>query len=125
MMLADFLTKPLQGVLFACFCAVILGHAPATSLLTPVSSGPSPERVEKWVDPSAPVSKQDKSGPQPVTSYVTLTTLTKGFLFSRKLAHILLQQSKQVHRQFTCIDPVFWFSGFSEFNAPRTTSLFC
>ena len=43
-MLGDFLTKPLQGSLFRKFHAVLLGHAP-TSSLSPSSSSPE-ERVE-------------------------------------------------------------------------------
>ena len=45
LMLADFLTKPLQGSLFRKFRAVLLGHAPITSLVPPSSQASSEERV--------------------------------------------------------------------------------
>ena len=50
-MLADFLTKPLQGALFVRFRKVLLGHAPIDSLLSPTSPALSQERVEECVEP--------------------------------------------------------------------------
>ena len=47
-MLADFFTKPIQGNLFRRFRAVLLGHAPITSLHASPSSVPQ-ERVEDCV----------------------------------------------------------------------------
>ena len=44
-MLADFLTKPLQGSLFRKFRAVLLGHVPVASLVPSVSPVASEERV--------------------------------------------------------------------------------
>ena len=54
-MLADFLTKPLQGSLFRKFRAVLLGHAPIQSLVRAPTSLPTEERVERqkratWAD---------------------------------------------------------------------------
>ena len=57
-MLADFLTKPLQGALFRKFRSVLLGHTPITSLSRPMSPSSFEERVEgkqkvsgvTWVD---------------------------------------------------------------------------
>ena len=48
-MLADFLTKPLQGNLFRKFRAVLLGHAHIGSLLPVSVSSPPEERVEDSV----------------------------------------------------------------------------
>ena len=45
LMLADFLTKPLQGSLFRKFRAVLLGHVPVASLVPSVSPVASEERV--------------------------------------------------------------------------------
>ena len=54
-MLADFLTKPLQGSLFRKFRAFLLGHAPIQSLVHVPTSLPTEERVERqkratWAD---------------------------------------------------------------------------
>jgi hypothetical protein len=46
-MLADFLTKPLQGSLFRKFRAVLLGHAHVSTLHSPVPATPPEERVGK------------------------------------------------------------------------------
>ena len=69
LMLADFLTKPLQGSLFRKFRAVLLGHAPITSLVPPPSPVTSEERVENkqkstgvtWAEVVAAVSVPQSS----------------------------------------------------------------
>ena len=47
-MLADFLTKPLQGALFRKFRAVLLGHSHIRTLTSSIPHRPE-ERVEKSV----------------------------------------------------------------------------